>query len=494
MKDELLNDLNSNETTIIQTDIGSKNGQDKCSKCGSTDISVNANTGQLRCNFCRYQFSSERISGMVEDLNKLQGEVIGSGATDIVADSASTITLKCESCGAEVVIDTESVTQARCHWCRNTLSINRKIPNGAIPDVVLPFMIPKEEAEKQIDYFVSKRKFFAHPKFTKEFTSANIMGVYFPYMVVDVNAHSYLKGRGEKLIKMYSSGSEDSTTYYDADEFAVERHFDMIVDGLTIESNFDRLNTSSAEKTNNIINSIMPFDTENCVKYNSNYLKGYTSERRDTNTDTLKPIVEVQVKDIARISMNETLKQYDRGVHWSEETIDIKGIQWKAAYLPVWLYSYQEEKGSNKIIHYVAVNARTKEIMGSVPIHMPKLILTSAMVEVLGFFAMIKIEFDYSWIFLSVGIVYFIVMFTKYRNSNARHKYESETKTKIENLVKNDTHLRKKTRLTNSRIAGMNNTMVYGQSMNGIGNRLVDAITSKNPLANMMNGLDDKDE
>ena len=71
-------------------------------------------------------------------------------------DAKDIMTLKCSSCGAEVVIDTASATQARCHWCRNTLSINEQIPNGAIPDAVLPFKISKEEARTQIESFVKK--------------------------------------------------------------------------------------------------------------------------------------------------------------------------------------------------------------------------------------------------------------------------------------------------------------------------------------------------
>ena len=62
---------------------------------------------------------------------------MGSGAKDIDQAAENIITVKCESCGAEVVIDTKTTTQARCHWCRNTLSINNVIPNGAIPDVIL---------------------------------------------------------------------------------------------------------------------------------------------------------------------------------------------------------------------------------------------------------------------------------------------------------------------------------------------------------------------
>lgn len=47
------------------------------------------------------------------------------------------------------------------------------------------------------------------------------------------------------------------------------------------------------------------------------------------------------------------------------------------------------KKGNKSLLHYVAVNARTKETMGSVPIHMPKLVLISALVEILGIIAMI---------------------------------------------------------------------------------------------------------
>ena len=41
--------------TIINTLEGEVNGQEKCPKCGSTDISMNKNTGKLRCNFCRHE-------------------------------------------------------------------------------------------------------------------------------------------------------------------------------------------------------------------------------------------------------------------------------------------------------------------------------------------------------------------------------------------------------------------------------------------------------
>ena len=145
--------LDNESVTVVKTDIDSKNGQEKCPKCGATDISLNINSGKLRCNFCRHEFESMKVTGMQDDITKLEGQVIGSGAQDIVADCKDIVTFKCSSCGAEVVIDTASSTQARCHWCRNTLSVNEQIPNGSVPDVLLPFSVTKDVAKSQIEKF-----------------------------------------------------------------------------------------------------------------------------------------------------------------------------------------------------------------------------------------------------------------------------------------------------------------------------------------------------
>ena len=241
----------------------------------------------------------------------------------------------------------------------------------------------------------------------------------------------------------------------------------MVVEGLTIESSADKLNNKASRKTNNIINSIMPFDTENSVKWNANYLKGYTSEKRDTNVQQLKGVVNTQAKDIARYKTNETLTDYDRGVCWSNEEMTVKGEQWKAAYLPVWLYSYHQK--SKNLLHYVAVNARTKETMGSVPIHTPKLFAVSAVIEVISFVLWLVVspffrdsDDDYSWALMSLGFIYYAYIYARYRNKGARHYHEKETKATIDNLRKKDTFVTHRTELKNAKIEGANNTSVKG--------------------------------
>lgn len=401
------------------------------------------------------------------------------GAADIDQDAEDMITVKCESCGSEVVIDTKTTTQARCHWCRNTLSINNTIPNGAVPDVILPFSVTKGDAQKEIAKFVKERKFFAHPKFTREFTTENICGVYLPYMLVDVNAHMYLEGEGEIETASYEvKEGKESHTEYDADAYEVGRDFDIYIDDLSIESSSDKLDYNAKDKTTNIINAIMPFDTENCVKFNSNYMKGYTSEKRDSNIDALRETIYAQSSDVARFAAQETIEEYDRSVRWEEEEFQIKGDSWKAAYLPVWIYSYMEKKRGKNLLHYVAVNARTKETMGSIPINFTKLFFFSALIEVFsGVMAYVlnlvaamdrfkdtrfQDNRDFYWFLLISGVLFFTTIYLQYRNSEERHYYEVETKHEISNLLKKDRFLKKRTGLISSVIDGENASELKG--------------------------------
>jgi len=355
-----------------------KDGLNRCPKCGSTDVRLRGSTGMLVCLFCRNEWQEARVEeefGLGEGIDDLEGVVIASGAEDIQADAADQLTFKCESCGAEVVVDTAHALNARCHWCRHTLNVNQQIPNGAVPDAVLPFKLTKEEAVERIREFASKRRLFAHARFKKEFVPENVLGVYLPYLVIDARAESQYWGKGEVQTRRWTEKSGDNTvTYYAADVYQLSREVSFTVDDLTVEGSSERADFGG-EKTNNIINTILPFDTKNAVRWNASYLVGFTSEKRDLNVEALQPVLEDQLLSIGRSEVQGSLGKFDRGVRWEQEKIDVGGSRWVSMYLPVWLYSYQQE--SNGILHYIAVNARTGETMGSIPVSQPKLLLAA---------------------------------------------------------------------------------------------------------------------
>lgn len=355
-----------------------KDGLNRCPKCGSTDVRLKLGTDVLICQFCRHEWhgaSVEQEYGLGEGLDQLRGTIIASGARDIEAGTASLMSFKCTGCGAEVTINTETTMTARCHWCRHVFGVNEQVSNGAVPDAVLPFRITKDDAVARIRQFVDKRRLFALKAFKDQFTPENVVGVYMPYMIVDSNVSASVTGKGEIQTRQYTRGEGDKKkTYYDADVYQVERSVDFTVDDLPMESSAERGNLDIKANTNNIINTILPFDTKNALKWNASYLLGFSSEKRNLDVEKMKPRLEDQLLSIARSQVEGSVRRYDRGVRWETEQVEVHGSRWVSMYLPVWLYSYHQPGRNGGMLHYIAVNGRTGETMGSVPVQQWKLL------------------------------------------------------------------------------------------------------------------------
>ena len=355
-----------------------KDGLNRCPKCGATDIRHKPGSDLLVCLYCRNEWQGARVEeefGFGVGIGQLKGTVIASGARDIAADVASLMSFKCTGCGAEVTVNTDNAMTARCHWCRHVLGVNEQVANGAVPDAVLPFHIRKDDAVARIRQFVDKRRLFALKAFKEQFTPENVVGVYLPYMIVDGNVSVDVAGQGEIQTRSYTRGSGDKKkTYYDADVYQVQRHVDFTVDDLPLESSTERGNLDTRANTNNIINTILPFDTKNAVKRNPSYLSGFTSEKRNSDVEHLRPRLEDQLLSVGRAQVEASVSRYGRGVRWEQECLSIHGTRWVSMYLPVWLYSYHQPGRNGGMLHYIAVNGRTGETMGSVPVQQWKLI------------------------------------------------------------------------------------------------------------------------
>ncbi len=382
MPDAIRNELQAPDPLAIHTESSElKDGLNRCQKCGSTDIRQKPGTDLLVCLYCRNEWEGARVEelfGLGEGIDQLKSTVIASGARDIAADAAALMTFKCTGCGAEVTVNTDCAMTARCHWCRHVFGINEQVTNGAVPDAVLPFYIKKDDAVARIRQFVGKRRLFALKAFKEQFTPENVVGVYLPYMIVDGNVSADVIGKGEIKTREYTRGTDkNKTTYYDADVYQLNRHVDFTVDDLPLESSVERGNLDVRVNTNNIINTILPFDTKNAVKWNASYLVGATSEKRNSNVKQLQPRLEDQLLSIARAQVHPSVNRYDRGVRWEQEKLDVHGTRWISMYLPVWLYSHYQPRPDGGLLHYIAVNGRTGETMGSVPVQQWKLLLAA---------------------------------------------------------------------------------------------------------------------
>lgn len=453
----------------------------RCPHCGGSDIAPDEKTGKLKCKSCK-QLIDAKSANAKGGVEKLSGRIIGEGSQKIIPGEDVVLTLKCSSCGAEVVINTDEALTAKCPWCRHILSVTDKLPNGAVPDLVLPFKLTRAEAHEKMKEFLTERLKYADPELEKNFSIDNIQGVFMPYVVIDMRVDAQLSGTGEELVRRYTVGSgDDEETRYDVNVYKVERVFELEVDDLTIEASSKRLNHDRRENTNNVISAIMPFDTENAVDWDPRYLRGFTSEKRDLDVDELDIKAKRQTEDILKYQLSSSLAKYDRGVCWDLVRLKQSGVKWKTAYLPVWLFSVAQQSGEKVILHYVAVNARTGETHGSVPMNKKKILMTIflfpsivlflslllslaiktemlpyALAIVLSPLRVVGVYASVIWFFV-FGIIMLVKM-RKYREKDARHDFEAETRAKITKLEENDELL--------EFVHGMHNSMMLDRNDN----------------------------
>ncbi len=365
---------------VINTASGKSDGLDKCKRCGATEIVYSVKDKALACSYCRYTWNepnANEVYGFDEDSSALVGVVRGSGADDIDPAASNTTTIKCQGCGAEIVVETAHAVGAKCHWCRQTLTINNQIPNGLIPDALVPFMITHEEAVASVRKFANDRRFFTTKEFKTGFQPENLVGVYLPYVAADVRADARMLGIGQVETRRYTVtvGSGDNAreeTRYDADEYGVDATIGYTADDLFAESSDTRRDMTQTSATHNVINAVLPFDLNQAVVYSSHYLTGYTSERRDLDVQDVSPQIEGYLLSLARagVQKDPRVREMDRGVRWEQEGLRIEGIRWQTLYLPVWLYAFPAKRtGKDDFIHFIAVNGQNGRTMGSIPLN-----------------------------------------------------------------------------------------------------------------------------
>ena len=82
-------------------------------------------------------------------------------------------------------------------------------------------------------------------------------------------------------------------------------------------------------------------------------------------------------------------------------------------------------------------------------------------------------------------------MYSKYRNSDARHTYETDTKREVTNLRQVDNYVQRRNGLTSSTIEGANNTNVQGSSVQS---KLMDSFKKNIPGLDILNDLSTKND
>jgi len=335
-----------------------------CTKCGA-DLKYKPGTESLTCNYC----------GNVNEIPKLEGEIEELDFHKFVAEkveTAETITaefVKCSSCGASSTLE-PNVTAASCPYCATPLVVSDASNESVIqPKSLLPFKLDKDAAKKEFDKWV-KKLWFA-PNILKKATLnfEHFKGVYIPYWTFDTDTQTkYIGQRGEHYYV-----SESYTTTEDGKSVTKTRQVQRTrwysASGNVHKFFDDILVVATKSLPKRYINKLEPWDLENLVAFDKNYMSGFLAERYQVELregfEIAKDIADGRIRDLVR-----------RDIGGDEQRIttlhtNYKDTTFKHILLPVFVSAF---KFKNKVYQFL-VNGRTGEVQGERPYSTIKIVL-----------------------------------------------------------------------------------------------------------------------
>ena len=133
---------------------------------------------------------------------------------------------------------------------------------------------------------------------------------------------------------------------------------------------YDMVPSDGSKKfSNDIMNSIEPYDYKDMIDYNPLYLSGFLAERYDVSKDEAFP----EARDRVLRSTEEQMMA--DAVGYSTKTLVTKNLtatstQTRYALLPVWMVNVKYEDK----FYLFAMNGQTGEFIGDIPIDKKKVI------------------------------------------------------------------------------------------------------------------------
>ena len=364
MKEELKKEVD--ETTL----------DTRCPAC-SASISFNPKEQKWKCDYCGSSFSIEEMKKHKNSSSEKNNQKKKESKEE---DPGNYVSYKCQSCGAEIVAD-EQTAATFCVYCGNTAILKSKLDGKFAPDCLIPFKKTKEDA---VAAFKSLNK--GRPLMPKFFNNVEniekIKGIYIPFWLYNVDVSGELEIEGTN-ITTWTSGD---MSYTKTDIYSKKRSGTIV---------FKRIPVDGASRfSNDIMNTIEPFNYDELIDYNHGYLSGFYAERYDEEGEKVYKEVADRAKTTATNVMKEDGKRYQTEKIKSN-TLTPHEVGKEYAMLPVWMVNI---KFNNKM-HTFAMNGQTGEFVGNIPISKSKLLIYSIISFVL--FAILAIIISY--VFYKMG-------------------------------------------------------------------------------------------
>ena len=330
----------------------------KCPNCASP-LTYDGASGKMICAACDSHFDQEAI----EALNAPEE----AGTVDFVAptkeysasDAEQMQAYHCKSCGAELV--TEGTTTAtECPYCGSPTILPDRIDGGIRPEMVVPFVITKEQAQQAFEGYFKGKKLLPNI-FKKDNQIAEMRKLFVPYWLFDCDAEGDVIYNAEKK-HTRREGEWEVTT---VEHYIVRRAGSMSFENIPVDG--------SVKMDDKIAESLEPYDLTKAVPFQPTVLSGAMADHADVDADACEKRAVERVESSMVNSLRNTVHGYD-SVTVRSKNISASGGKVTPVLMPVWLITTKKDDK----MYTFAINGQTGELTCDVPTDKAKAFLWGA--------------------------------------------------------------------------------------------------------------------
>lgn len=324
----------------------------KCESCGNF-LRFDPTIGKLKCDHCDSVYDIIQVGNASE----LKYTSLSEQGFEPWEEKA----IKCNACGAVSILG-KCETTLRCPFCDATNIADIDDFEGVKPNAILPFKIDQATANTLQKKWIKKR-LFAPSRLKKDALTKNIRGIYIPCFTFDTSTFSsYTIRYGQTYTVTTGSGKNKRTT----------THTRWFVDSGTIGMNFDDIQIEVSDHlSQKQRQKIGGFDTANCVKYHSQYVAGFSSERYNRGLDDCWDDAQQMAYDQIKKSIIARYRA-DR-IDYVNISVDHSNVTYKYALVPIWVLNYAFKNKSYGCV----INGRNGAVAGKTPLSWIKTLLTT---------------------------------------------------------------------------------------------------------------------
>ncbi len=323
----------------------------KCPCCTGA-IEFAPGVQKIKCPYCDTEFDIDTFLALDEALAAEGKEQMewntAPGSTWAEGEADGMAVYVCRSCGGEIVGD-ETTGATACPYCGNPVVMARAFSGELRPDAVISFKLDREAAKAAYKTHLSGKKLL--PKVFKDENHLDeIRGIYVPFWLFDADADADIRYKATRVRRW-------SDSHY---HYTETSHYHIFRAG---SLSFDKIPADGSSKlSDELMESIEPYDYADLVDFRTAYLAGYLADKYDLDADANLERVTARAKATVEREFASTFTGYATAIP-EESHVRLVNSRARYALLPVWILNttWKEQK------FIFAMNGQTGKFVGDLP-------------------------------------------------------------------------------------------------------------------------------